>query len=599
MHDSSLHKDTMKDPERFYVPGQFADNVSTWEEGEVEGVCASGPDEGDVIDASEGGFESGSEESCSDCESDAECEDEDSGPNDASSAEGEQRAGSTDPEWEAVIERLHAVGEGGQQQEDLEGMLMRLDTMASGEQVPLQTEGIKDSEEPLPSYEGADVNEQVEELHEHAHGEVRAVSRSSMLGSLDDDDDDDELVPEKEVDSRCTGLEEYLAKCGEMRCAPISRFASEPTTRVLDITHRGISNRGAFALSEMVKANEILQELYVADNNIDAIGLTSLLLAITQSPQSLVLLDAGQNPVGAVATKTKSYVDWHALISGAPCLESLFLRKCKLRGADVDSIAEGISSTRTMAHLDLGDNGLTESAIVVLCDTASQIPCLNTLSLSWNSLGSRAGATIGNILSSDHSFLAHLDVSWNRLGDAGIESLASGLAKTKTLKRLDVSHNGFSQSGCIAIEQALRQGALEVLEDLELDGNSGCGNAGAVAIVSALPADGKCSLQRIRMDGCGVGFHGPVPVALLSPEPDCPNVPDLIVQCAGVLKSTSTSSVKVQVLAATRQNKQDWRRTAAPDPPAPSKKKPAASKTTRKTTAGASKPKSSSKTVKK
>jgi hypothetical protein len=68
--------------------------------------------------------------------------------------------------------------------------------------------------------------------------------------------------------------------------------------------------------------------------------------------------------------------------------------------------------------------------------------------------------------------LVSLDLSGNRIGDAGASALADALRSHTTLQSLNVSRNRIGDAGCVAIGDALAAAADSHLVHLDVSGNN-------------------------------------------------------------------------------------------------------------------------------
>ncbi|KAK7938287.1 hypothetical protein WMY93_001613 [Mugilogobius chulae] len=103
---------------------------------------------------------------------------------------------------------------------------------------------------------------------------------------------------------------------------------------------------------------------------------------------------------------------------------TVILNLCGLSPRCCGPLASVLSSSR-LTHLDLNDNDLQDSGVELLCDGLKSAPCrLQTLRLSGCLVSERGGAALASALSSAHSHLRELDLSFNHPG-ASAEKLIS------------------------------------------------------------------------------------------------------------------------------------------------------------------------------
>uniref|UniRef100_A0A8C5GJ40 Uncharacterized protein n=1 Tax=Gouania willdenowi TaxID=441366 RepID=A0A8C5GJ40_GOUWI len=84
--------------------------------------------------------------------------------------------------------------------------------------------------------------------------------------------------------------------------------------------------------------------------------------------------------------------------------------------------------TKNVKHLDLSNNHLQDLGVKLLCDGLKSPHCkLDSLRLSSCGLSERSCAALSSVLSSQSSSVKHLDLSNNDLQDSGVKLLCKGL----------------------------------------------------------------------------------------------------------------------------------------------------------------------------
>jgi len=204
-------------------------------------------------------------------------------------------------------------------------------------------------------------------------------------------------------------------------------------------------------------------------------------------------------------------------------------------GRDRDALMRGVNSNRSVEvfelydHLDfdislldnfcannpklesltLDGNDIGDSGVVTLMKSLANHPQLNNLSLGSNNIG-RVGCVALSSMQSCTSgcgwvvpCLVQLDLSYNRIDDTGLEALASSLASSTTLKRLNLSSNTFITSSGLRSLSALLHSENCRLEDLHLE-SMPIGDDGADALAAGLT--GNVSVKRLMFSSDVAGI---------------------------------------------------------------------------------------------
>ncbi len=108
-----------------------------------------------------------------------------------------------------------------------------------------------------------------------------------------------------------------------------------------------------------------------------------------------------------------------------------------------------------VSSLDLSNNRITDAGLQVLMRGLVAMPRLGELNLSSNMLGPQAVCFLAPLLQ-PKSPLSFLSLCENRIGDAGAITLAEALQNNMTLLALDLSHNDIGVEGTLALTQVLK-----------------------------------------------------------------------------------------------------------------------------------------------
>lgn len=177
-------------------------------------------------------------------------------------------------------------------------------------------------------------------------------------------------------------------------------------------------------------------------------------------------------------------------------LEHLHLAGNKIGDGGFRHFARGWSrGSCKLSYLDISGNNATEEGAASIGHLL-QAPncCLETLVIKGNALGPKGTNAISSSLVANTT-LTSLNISNNNIGDAGMSHLSDALTMNN-LKELDISFNGVTSAGVLAVRESLKK--CTNLDSLILDNNK-IGNEGATALVDCL-----VSLQVTKL---GVAFN--------------------------------------------------------------------------------------------
>lgn len=187
--------------------------------------------------------------------------------------------------------------------------------------------------------------------------------------------------------------------------------------------------------------------------------------------------------------------------------------------------ASGPGSQRplpALTRLDLSSNFLTVEG--VRCLSQLLVVCggsLQTLDLSSNRIGDAGldALAFGLLRSGVLAFLVHLRLNFCRITCTGVRPLAAAFASAgiPALETLDLNANSIGDDGCVALAGTLlsqpKPSALRVLALGAPWGGNAIGDAGAVALAHALAAGSTPQLRSLALANNRIGEQGALALA--------------------------------------------------------------------------------------
>lgn len=240
-------------------------------------------------------------------------------------------------------------------------------------------------------------------------------------------------------------------------------------------------------------SHRALSHLCLAENNILD---TSLLAQGLSQSTSLLHLDLDHN-----------HIDDEGLITLAWGLQQnktlihLDLSDNHIGISGLRALTQALTTHISLDTLILNQNNLGYSCAEVLAQflASSGGPFLSYLSLSQNNLGPKGGCFLGKSLRTN-SCLTYLDLNENNLTAKGVHTLAESLKKNSSLTHLSLASNNIGQKGIRIISQALKQN--QSLQYLNLERNT-LGKKGAQYLGAALAVNHSLihlDLQRMSIN---------------------------------------------------------------------------------------------------
>uniref|UniRef100_A0A672KD30 Uncharacterized protein n=1 Tax=Sinocyclocheilus grahami TaxID=75366 RepID=A0A672KD30_SINGR len=299
------------------------------------------------------------------------------------------------------------------------------------------------------------------------------------------------LISDALKDPRCELEILWLRDCGVTAkgCAALaSALRSNSNLRELHLSLNSLGDRGLTLISDGLKDPLCkLEILTLWDCGVTDEGCAALSSALRSNPSQLRELSLSGNNVGDAGVKLLS----DALKDPSCKLEILWLRDCGVTAEGCTALSSALrSNSSQLRELNLPGNKVGDAGVKLISDDPR---CeLEKLRLSYCGVTDEGCAA----LRSNPSQLRELDLTENKVGDAGVKLISDALKDPRCeLEKLRLSDCRVTSKGCAALSSALRSNSSQ-LRELRLSENY-VGDRGLTLISDALK-DPRCELEKLR-----------------------------------------------------------------------------------------------------
>ena len=131
-------------------------------------------------------------------------------------------------------------------------------------------------------------------------------------------------------------------------------------------------------------------------------------------------------------------------------LTSLTIRECRLDddGWRLLALALGRCKNKSLTHVSLSENDISDGALVDIITALSMHPRLQQIDLTNNFLNEKGCRTLATLLRCSCTELEHLDLDDNEINDKGIDALVPALKNCSHLTSLSLENNSITTKGC-------------------------------------------------------------------------------------------------------------------------------------------------------
>ncbi|CAH3167465.1 unnamed protein product [Pocillopora meandrina] len=171
------------------------------------------------------------------------------------------------------------------------------------------------------------------------------------------------------------------------------------------------------------------------------------------------------------------------------------INECKREKSDFHShLSKSFGTGLNLTKLNLSGNRISDAGATCIAEAIKVNKTLTNLYLCGKGI-SDAGATCIAEAMKVNKTLTILDLSWNRISDAGATCIAEAIKVNKTLTNLYLCRNGISDAGATCIAEAIK--VNKTLTNLDL-GRNGISAAGATCIAEAIKVNKRLTNLDLR-----------------------------------------------------------------------------------------------------
>ena len=225
------------------------------------------------------------------------------------------------------------------------------------------------------------------------------------------------------------------------------------TLKLLDLNNNGMTGVVAEDLADVINCNSCLEELYLAGNDLKSTAV--LVLQALKETKTLKLLDLNNNGMTGVVAE-----DLADVINCNSCLEELHLANNDLKSSAV-AVLQALQGIATLKILDLSFNNMTGVVAEDLAYAINRNSCLEKLNLSDNDLKSTAVVVLQAL--QGITTLKVLNLSFNDMTSVVAEDLACVIKSNSCLKKLYLYGNDLKSSGVVILQALQGITTLKVL----------------------------------------------------------------------------------------------------------------------------------------
>ena len=262
---------------------------------------------------------------------------------------------------------------------------------------------------------------------------------------------------------------DFDAICAEKICAGLKANSS---IKVVRLSGNKIGGAGGMAVADMLQSSTTVQRIYLSNCELDTQSLVAL-ATVLRDNNSLTVLDVSRPLSKTIMDESAGHLA--RMLKVNTSLVELDISKSGLRDFGLQLICEELYRAGASSQLQvLAARGnqislVDEGCVGALSLLLSSAECrLAELLIGGNSLRDEGAMKLADIITNSRSLL-HLDVGSNSITSKGLCALARAVGQHNTLQEMELWGNRFDSAACLAWIPSLQFLKLDIAVQ-EVDG---------------------------------------------------------------------------------------------------------------------------------
>ena len=229
----------------------------------------------------------------------------------------------------------------------------------------------------------------------------------------------------------------------------------------LDVASCGFNNESIQLIVNGLRGNAKLEHLRLFGSSVGRSGCESIVRLLQDPSCNLTSLTLGGSAINNESVKTIV-----RSLAGNTKLKHLGLSGSRI-GSGCESIISLLQTPScSITKLNLRDSGFKNESTTKLVTSLKGNTKIEHLDLSVNNIGRSGYESIANLLQEPNSSINNISLSCCNMGNNCATILAQALVGNSKLKRLDLTHNGITESGWNAFSPILSNSSNQTLLSL-------------------------------------------------------------------------------------------------------------------------------------